>query len=222
MGRFPPPAVLPGVPRRHVLAAGTPLFRVHSAARPATAFNPVPAHCLYGGGRFDATRCDTYGYLYAGLSVEAAVCETLLRSVPFDGSGRPRLLPRAAVRGRRISVLRLAHEVRVVPLVSGRDLAAVGQDSWLVQAEAADYPYTRDWGHWIRAGAGADVQGFLWPSKREPADRALILFADRCADGTLTEADTPPVDLDSRDGIGWLNAILDGYLASVPPNDGAA
>ncbi len=221
MGRFPPPSVLPGVPRRHVLPAGTLLFRVHSAARAAAAFNPAPAHCLYGGGRFDATRCDVYGYLYAGLTVEAAVCETLLRSMPFDASGGPRLLPRAAVRGRRISVLRLAREVRLVPLVSGRDLAAVGQDSWLVQAEAADYPYTRDWGHWIRAGAGTDVQGFLWPSKREPADRALILFADRCPDGTLQDADVPPVDLDQRDGVAWLNTLLEGYLAAVAPGGDA-
>ncbi|MFD5316754.1 RES family NAD+ phosphorylase [Streptomyces sp. NPDC127098] len=222
MGRFPPPPALPGTPRRHVLAAGTLLYRVHSARRAATAFNPVPAHCLYGGGRFDGTRCDPYGYLYAGLTVEAAICETLLRSVPFEASDRPRLLPRRTVRGRRVSVLRLAREVRVVPLVSGRDLAAVGQDSWLVQAEAAEYPFTRDWGHWIRAGAGPDAQGFLWPSKREPADRALVLFGDRCADGTLVNADVPPVDLDTPRGTGWLNAVLEGYLAAVPPESGAA
>ncbi|MDT0309250.1 RES family NAD+ phosphorylase [Streptomyces sp. DSM 44917] len=217
MPKSRPPQALPRRPRRQVLTAGTLLFRIHAAAREATAFNPVPADCLYGGGRFDATRCDPYGYLYAGLSVEAAVCETLLRSVPFEPSAAPRLLPRRTVRGRRLSVLRLARDVEVVPLVSGRDLAAVAQDAWLVQAEAADYPYTRDWGHWIRARTGPAAQGFLWPSKREPADRALVLFSDRCPADALRDAGVPPLDLDTPEGESWLNTILEGYHAAVAP-----
>ncbi|GEB53112.1 MULTISPECIES: RES family NAD+ phosphorylase [Streptomyces] len=215
-----PPRSLPGTPRLLSLPAGTPLYRVHSAARSPAAFNTRRTPCLYGGGRFDATtHSDGYGYLYAGLTEEAAVCESLLRSVPFAPEGGPRLVQRAAVRGRRFSFLRTATELRLVPLLSGRDLAAVGQDAWLVQADPVDYPYTRDWGHWIRAQADPAAQGFIWPSKREPADHALVLFADRCPDPVLEDAGPEPVDLDTPDGTRRLNGLLAPYGAAVPPSD---
>ncbi|WP_308120321.1 RES family NAD+ phosphorylase [Streptomyces bambusae] len=199
------------------LPAGTPLYRVHSARRAADAFNPVPSHCLYGGGRFDATACDRYGYLYAGLTPEAAVSETLLHSLPFDPAGGARLVPAVAVLSRRLSVVRTATDVDLVALVSGQDLAAVQQDSWLVQAEARDYPYTRDWGHWIRSRTGPWAKGFLWASKREPAERALVLFADRCPPGLLTEDPEESVDFSSAAGRRWLNEVLLPYHARLAP-----
>lgn len=212
-----PPAALPGAPGPVTLPQGTGLFRLHGAHRSAAAFNPVPAHPFYGGGRFDATDRDPYGYAYAGLTAAAAVCESLLRSVPFDGAATARLLPRSAVRGRRLSFLRLAGEVTLVPLVSGRDLAAVAQDTWLTQTEAAHYPFTRHWGHWIRENTGPWAQGFLWPSKREPADHVAVLFADRCPAGVLEETGLPAVDFDAPEGERWLNSVLEPYLARVAP-----
>jgi RES domain-containing protein len=217
MPRARPPASLPGTPAKAVLPAGTRLFRVHAAARPGPAANPVPSHCLWGGGRFDATACDRYAYLYAGLTVEAAICETLLRSIPFDSSGGPRLLQHTAVRGRHLSFLRLARAVTVVSLMGGRDLAAVAQDSWLVQTEPTEYPYTRDWGHWIRAHTDSWAQGFVWPAKREPAHRALILFADRYPQDAVTDAGEPPIDLASETGVTWLNDVLEPYGARLAP-----
>ncbi|MGK4585513.1 RES family NAD+ phosphorylase [Kitasatospora sp. HPMI-4] len=217
MANTRPPRVLPGTPAKVTLPPGTPLYRLHSARRPGTAFNPVPAHCLYGGGRFDATRCDPYGYLYAGLTAEAAVCESLLRSVPFEADGAPRLVPRAAVRGRRLSYLRLATGLELVSLVTGRDLAGVAQDSWLVQAEAAEYPFTRDWGHWIREHTDPWAQGFLWPSKREPGDRALVLFGDRCPPEAIGQLPGRHVDFDTAEGREWLNALLEPYRAGLAP-----
>ncbi|MFJ5776136.1 RES family NAD+ phosphorylase [Streptomyces sp. NPDC093094] len=217
MPRARPPVALPGTPTRTVLPAGTPLFRIHSAARQATGHRDVPTPCLYGGGRFDATPCHRYGFLYAGLSVPAAVCETLLRSVPFAVDGTPRAVPRAAVRGRRLSFLRLDADVRMVCLVSGRDLAAVAQDSWLVQAEAVDYPYTRDWGHWIREHTESWAQGFVWTSKREPAHRAAVLFDDRPTAPAVAETGQPPVDFDTPQGEQWLNDVLEAYGARLAP-----
>jgi RES domain-containing protein len=217
MPRTRPPVSLPGTPNKAILPAGTRLFRVHSATRPGDAANPVPSHCLWGGGRFDATACDRFAYLYAGLTVEAAICETLLRSIPFDPSGGPRLLPHSAVRRRSLSFLRLARPATVVSLMSGQDLAAVAQDSWLVQTEATEYPYTRDWGHWIRAHTDSWAQGFVWPSKREPAHRALILFADRYPPDIITQSGEPAIDLASEEGETWLNDILEPYGARLAP-----
>ncbi|MFJ5926209.1 RES family NAD+ phosphorylase [Kitasatospora sp. NPDC092948] len=211
------PAELPGAPTRVTLPAGTPLYRLHASRRGAAEFNPNPAHCLYGGGRFDATRCDRFGFLYAASTPESAVCESVLRSVPFDPAGAPRLVPRAAVRGRRLSFLRPTADLDLVSLMTGRDLAAVAQDSWLVQAEAAEYPFTRDWGHWIRAHTAPWAQGFVWPSKREPGDRVVVLFGDRCEAAVLEETGTPAVDFDTPDGAARLDELLQPYHARVAP-----
>lgn len=212
-----PPGALPSTPAKVTLAGGTDLFRLHSATRSGADFNYRPAHPFYGGGRFDATDLDGYGYLYAGLTPAAAVCESLLRSVPFDPGGGPRLLPRAAVRGKLLSFLRLTTDIAVLPLVTGRDLAAVAQDAWLVQAEAAEYPFTRHWGHWIRAHTAPWAQGLLWPSKREPADRVTVLFADRLQAGALSDQGLPPLALDSAEGGKWLNAVLEPYASRMAP-----
>ncbi|WP_335980676.1 RES family NAD+ phosphorylase [Streptomyces sp. CA2R106] len=217
MPNYRPPDALTGSPTPVVLPAGTLLHRVHGSHRPADGFNPRPAHCLYGGGRFDATSCDRYGYLYAGLSTAAAVCETLLRSLPFDPAGGPRLLPRRAVEGRRLSALRLTAELRLLPLVSARDLAAVHQDTWLVHAEAQEYPYTRDWAHWLRRQAGPWAQGLLWSSKREPADRSVVLFGDRVPAHVLGAEEEDVVDFDTDEGRAWLDAVLQPYVVRLAP-----
>ncbi|MFF4098836.1 RES family NAD+ phosphorylase [Streptomyces sp. NPDC001903] len=217
MPNYRPPAEPAGTPAKVTLAAGTPLYRVHSARRPGGSFNPVPAHCLYGGGRFDSTSCDRYGYLYAGLTPQAAVSESVLHSLPFDPSGAARLVPRAAVAGRLLSELRLTESLDVVALVTGQDLAAVHQDGWLVQAEARDYPYTRDWAHWIRRHTDPWAQGFLWSSKREPGERALVLFADRCPPTALAPTGEDPVDFTTPEGRHWLDRILLPYHARLAP-----
>ncbi|WP_308340985.1 RES family NAD+ phosphorylase [Streptomyces sp. JJ36] len=200
-----------------VLAEGTPVYRVHSSHRSPTAFNTVPAQALYGGGRFDSTPHRPCGFLYLGFSVGAAVSETLLRSLPFGGDGGPRLLPRAAVARRCLSFLRLAAPTEVVSLMSGADLAAVGQDSWLVHAECPEYPQTRDWGHWIRDRAAPWAQGFVWPSKREPADRVSVLFDDRCPAPPLEPTGAAPVDFGTPEGERWLNGVLAPYCTRVAP-----
>ncbi|MFF9864263.1 RES family NAD+ phosphorylase [Streptomyces sp. NPDC013953] len=217
MPKYPPPDVLPGTPTRATLPAGTAVYRVHATHRAAAVFNPHPARTFYDGGRFDSTPYDRYGFLYVGFGVGAAVSEVLLRSVPFDGDGGVRLLPRVAFERRSLSFLRLAADLEVVSLMSGADLAAVGQDTWLVHAESADYPQTRDWGHWIRQRTKPWSQGFVWPSKREPADRVAVLFEDRCPVPPLEPAGAPPVDFGTPEGERWLNGVLAPYLAQAAP-----
>ncbi|MET8683788.1 RES family NAD+ phosphorylase [Streptomyces sp. NPDC004732] len=217
MPNYRPPEAMSGTPGKVTLSQGTVLHRVHAGHRDAAAFNPRPAHCLYGGGRFDGTGCDPYGYLYAGIGAAAAVCETLLRSLPFDPSGGPRLLQRASVERFRLSALRLTADVAVVPLVTGQDLAAVSQDSWLVHTEAHEYAYTRDWAHWIRRHTDPWAQGLVWSSKREPGDRAVVLFGDRCPAGILRAVEGDVVDFSAAEGREWLNSLLQPYRAQLAP-----
>ncbi|MEW2551219.1 RES family NAD+ phosphorylase [Streptomyces zhihengii] len=221
MPKYPPPEALPGEPVRAVLPAGTPVYRVHSSHRDATAFNTRQAHPFYYGGRFDSTVYEPYGYAYIGLSVGAAVCEVLLRSVPFEGDGSVRLLPRASFERRCLSFLRLAADVEVVSLMAGAELAAVAQDSWLVHAEGAEYPQTRDWGHWIRRGTAPWARGFVWPSKREPSDRVAVLFEDRFGGAPALEPAGPDrVDFGTGEGERWLNGVLAAYWARGAPRVG--
>lgn len=217
MPHYRPPQTLTATPAKAALGRGTLLHRVHALYRDADAFNPVPAHCLYGGGRFDATPCDRYGFLYAGSTPAAAVCETLLRSLPFDPEGGPRLLPRVAVAGRGLSTLRLTADLTVVALMSAQDLAGVHQDTWLVQTEARDYAYTRDWAHWIRRHTEPWAQGFVWASKREPGDRTVVLFGDRCPPGALETVPGHTVDFTTPDGEEWLDSVLQPYFTRLAP-----
>jgi hypothetical protein len=183
------------------------VYRVHSTHRAPTAYNTRPSHAFSHGGRFDSTRYDPYGYLHLGFSVGAAVSEVLLRSLPFDSDGGPRLLPRVAFERRSLSFLRLAADIEVVSLMPGADLAAVAQDLRLVHAEGADHPQTGDWGHWIRRQTGPWAQGFVRPSKREPADRVAILFDDRGEAPLREPTGAGPLDFGTQEGERWLKGV---------------
>jgi hypothetical protein len=210
-----PPLSYDGDPHPYSLVAGTPLSRVHSAQFDVCAFKPLPADPHWGGSRFDATADDPYPYLYAAGDDHTAVAETLLRDLPIDVRGA-RLLPLSATHERRISWLRPTVDLRLVSLRSGEDLAAVAQDTWLVQAPANDYGKTRRWAHAIRSWAPW-AQGFTWVSRREPKGLAYILFGDRCPPDCLEAitVNTPvhPDDnyLDRGAGAIYLAAILERY-----------
>jgi hypothetical protein len=210
----PPPARLRGMPNRVLLPAGTRLWRVHQRRYPSDAFNPQGANEHFGGGSFDSTRSDPYPFLYAAFTGTTAVAEVLLRGLPFDDRGA-RILPRKMLAGRRLSVVELTGDVTLVALLSALDLAAVGQDEWLVQAEAAAYGQTRHWAHWLRHQA-TWAQGFIWPSKRNLPEHAVVLFGDRCPPGLLQATPDPlPEDLDTLKGALLLRRLLAPYGVTV-------
>jgi RES domain len=217
-----PPAYYRGTPSRHVLKRGTCLWRVHSRSYSAPTFKCRPSDGVFGGARFDSTPADVYPYWYAALTETTAVAETLLRDLPFNELGT-RALSREAVTGRKISGLTLTRDLDLVSLVSGPDLAAVAQDYWLVTASGNEYAQTRAWAHWLRRQAGW-AHGFLWSSLRDPAELAIILFGDRCADAfgrdyetrLLHEIPELTKDLDDKAGAEWLNGLLEPYRVEVP------
>ena len=161
-----PPPRYDGTPRRFVLQRGTRLTRIHSAQFAVTKFNPTVARSELQGGRFDATPDDEYPYLYAAEDDATAVSEALLRDLLIDERGA-RLLPRVALSGRRIGWLRATVDLELVNLRSGEGLAAIGQDTWLTTAPAAEYGMTRRWASGIRRWAPW-AGGLTWRSHREP------------------------------------------------------
>lgn len=216
MTRRPPPSRYSGRPAIAIVPAGTVLSRVHQTRHSATSFNPVPADVLYGGGRFDSTASDPYGYTYAAMSDNAAVSEALLRDVPANDRGA-RFLAKRYWSGRQLSHVQVTMEVRLVSIRSGTDLGTIGQDTWLTTCDADEYPQTRTWAHWLRRMC-PDAAGIIWLSKREPGAEVLILFEDRCPDGLLIEAAGPlagPCVFDEDDGYNWLRAHLARYGVGI-------
>ena len=67
--------------------------------------------------------------------------------MPLDGA--PRLIPRAALTGRRLSSLIVTASLTFVA-AHGAALTHLGQDGWLTSSDPVDYPLTRQWAAAIR------------------------------------------------------------------------
>jgi hypothetical protein len=214
-----PPPRYDGTPRRFTFPSGTRLTRIHSAQFAVTEFNPTVARSDLQGGRFDASPNDEYPFLYAAEDDATAVSEALLRDLPIDERGA-RLLPRVALAGRRIGWLRPTADLALVNLRSGEDLGAIGQDTWLIAAPAADYPMTRRWAEAIRQWAPW-AMGLTWRSHREPDGFAYVFFGDRCPEDCFEEArDSLPVpagdqSLDVGSGRLYVEDLLARYRVAL-------
>jgi hypothetical protein len=201
------------------LSAGSALYRIHRVPHPATAFNPVPSHRYFGGGRFAATADDYYEYLYAGDTILGAVAETLLRDSPIDEHGTI-TAPRIAITARKLAAIETTVNLEIVDLTGLEQLRKASQDTWLVHADPPEYPRTRHWAHWIR-GRSTAAAGFVWLSKRDPTKRSYILFGDRCPTDALTDVSatllTPDAQQPFDDPLGHANlrALLAQLNADV-------
>ncbi|HVS12141.1 MAG TPA: RES family NAD+ phosphorylase [Planctomycetota bacterium] len=213
------PQAANGTPRRFVLREGAVLCRVHDCAYGATGFDPTlaPASGL-GGGRFDATEEDRYGFLYAAGDEGTAVAETLLRGALWNDTGA-RHLPRRFVRGPCMSWIEPTRDLELVALRIGADLAALAQDSWLVTAPPSENANTRRWGHAIRRWAPW-AAGFAWRSRAEPSGNAYVFFEDRVGGGAFRVREHAPLAQSANrldEGIGalLLRRILEEYRVVI-------
>lgn len=214
MTRQIPPTGVAMEPMTHEVPAGTLLWRLHLHRYDAGEFNPRLAHEFFRGSRFDATEKDPYPYLYAALDPVTAICEVLLRSVEFDDTTGIRLVPWAQASRYRLSALRTTRSIELVDLTTAEGLAAVWQDTWLVDCEEDEYPKTRYWARLIRQHcAGAD--GLLWQSKRYRPRTALQLFGDRCEPGPLVDEPGRTLRLDDPAGVREVNALLAPLRARI-------
>lgn len=224
------PPTTPATPQFRTLPAGSMLWRVGrtpppGAVRGARVFNRPRASGTTAddprwGGRFDPPAQDG-GFCYASLDELSAISEVLLRDLGWDG--RRRYLPRRAVEGRCLMVLETRRPLTLITLTDLEDLAAVRQDTWLIHAEPSEFALTQKWGRWMRAAAVPDggeagqavtrhgrlpgrAAGFIWPSKRNPGGRTLVLFKGVCGPGLIRSAFERP--LDSGPGLDWLERRL--------------
>ncbi|MEO3756058.1 RES family NAD+ phosphorylase [Streptomyces sp. B6B3] len=207
-------------PRRVAIPDGTELWRCHLTAYRPGDFNPLPAHPHFGGGRFDGTDADPYTSLYVGDEPVTALAEVLLRGMEFTNGSR--LVPRAMTERRSLSRLCTVEPLQLIALETEEDLAAVGQDGWLVEADGrADYPQTRCWAQALRRSAPW-AQGMTWQSHRCRPRRAFVLFGDRCGPGAVSITPLVTHDLGTAAGRSVANQLLSGLKAAIVPPDGEA
>lgn len=216
MPPYPPPSDYQGTPQYMTLPAGSLIYRVYRRMQ-KTLFCAFVADSHFGGGRFDPTAEDSYPYLYATLSTETALAESVLCNLPFDNSGA-RILPKAVLRGRRLITLITTSDLTLIALRTAKELAAVSQDEWLVQAEYNEYDKTRRWARWLRQQSPG-AHGIIWPSKRDIGGYAILLFGDRCQPERLRLDHHEPRDLDNPANERWLNMILTEYRVAIYPSD---
>ncbi|MGI5243272.1 RES family NAD+ phosphorylase [Dactylosporangium sp. CA-139066] len=209
---FQPPPKGRVVLRHRTLPAGARLYRVHATRYDPSSFNPKPALSPFGGGRFDATSEDPFSYLYLAEKPATALAEVLLRDLAANERGARRV-PYAAVRQRSFTPVTLRAPAEVVTLVSATDLATIGQDGWLVDADARFYPQTRHYAAWLRRRS--DAAGIVWQSHRDRPHLAIVLFGDRYKADDLAFDPAETIDLGSPAGVGWVNSQLVDYNAVV-------
>ncbi|SFK21731.1 RES family NAD+ phosphorylase [Streptomyces pini] len=214
-----PPDGVTMAPVLTVLPAGTLLWRLHSDRYGPAEFNPRLAHGYFKGNRFDAMEPDGYPYLYAALEPVAALAEVFLRSREFENRTAVRMIPWAQASRYRLSAVRTAADVTLVDLTTAEGLAAVWQDEWLVDCEEREYDKTRYWVQLIRRHSAA-AQGLCWTSKRCRPRRALQLFGDRCAPGTLVRIPEESYRLESATDLKEVNRLLEPLRAQVSVPEG--
>ncbi|GGV15346.1 hypothetical protein GCM10010260_63090 [Streptomyces filipinensis] len=204
-------------PNRQVIPAGTELWRVHRSSYAPDQFNPRLADIHFDGGRFEGTVLDPYHSLYLADTPLTALAESVLRSRPFDLPLGMRTIPFRTVWHRSLSAVRTRYPLNLVSLVGGADLAAVCQDSTLLEDES-NYAKARRWSSEIRAQA-PDAMGLMWESRRNRSRCALVLFHDRFEHGQGSPLEVPGdrgiPDLGSQEGRKRANEILAPLRAEI-------
>lgn len=191
------PVALPPNPPVETLPAGAEFYRVHLAKYPADAFNPgpTPAEPL---ARFSFFGSPTVPALYAADSVDAAIGETLLRTVPDTGGA----VPLERVEQRMLSRVVTTREVRLLRL-SGFSYRELRVDRGEVSAAGGiDYEKTVLWG---QAAHDAGLDGIVWMSRHHDSSRAYVLYQPgtvQARPGSLIQDFTHP------DGLDWLTRQL--------------
>lgn len=215
MPAIPPPPRCPGAIVFRHLEAGSRVWRVHSSRWDADSFNPSAAPSVLRGGRFDSVD-GSFAYTYVGEDEEAAVAETIMRDLPFDG--HPRIVLKTRFEDKFVTGVEVLRQLSLVSLL-GADLTQVGQDLWLTKCDADEYLLTRAWSAAIR-GWAPNADGFVYRCRHDEERLAYVLFDDgdvpvSRARGSL-RATLDTLSLRSPGGLEVLRRVASRHNASLP------
>ncbi|WP_449433578.1 RES family NAD+ phosphorylase [Pseudomonas putida] len=167
------------------LAAGTLLHRVHHNRFGPTQYNPTGS----GNARFSPIK-DKAGQiiptLYAGSTFHCAAMETIFHDVPYEPGIK--IVQQHRFDGNHYSILQTTQALRLVDL-STKALRRLGvQRSRLIDTNADEYPFSRQWAEAIHAYV-PDVHGLRWVSRQDDEAVAFVLFGDRLPSNALSDHD---------------------------------
>jgi hypothetical protein len=197
-----PPDDLHGTPSRHVLPAGSTLWRVHRGDRPVHEFDKPRLTLAFGGGRFDGVGYGGFPYLYCSPAAGTALAERFAGNLDLSATSN-RLVLRKALEARTASVFETTADLDLVRLVTGPDLAAVGQDSSLLSARGPSFDITRRWVAWMREQAQW-AQGIVWQSSVDMPRSTMVLFGDALDPSAIEPVPGMAYRLDDPDREAWL------------------
>ncbi|OBI33755.1 hypothetical protein A5709_21235 [Mycobacterium sp. E1386] len=166
MVRRPPD---PFDPATTTLPAGHPLYRVLSATRTATDFNPG----IGARTRFGFFGDPVVPIMYAADTEDAAIAETLLHDIPVEGG----LLPYDQYADKVLVRLEVTRPVRLGVLhgTGLRRLKVTAAE--LTASPASSYDTTV---RWAEAAHRAGLDGLVWMSRQCNDTKAYVFFGDRC------------------------------------------
>jgi hypothetical protein len=179
-------------PASATLPEGHLLYRVLSATRTATDFNP---------GFGSRTRFGFFGkpvvpIMYAADTEEAAIAETLLHDIPVEGG----LLPYDQYATKVLVRLKVTQRLHVGVLhgTALRRLKVTGVE--LTSSPASSYASTV---RWAEAAHKAGLDGLVWMSRQCNDTKAYVFFGDRCAEAFAQDPSHARIFASPADQI-WL------------------
>lgn len=147
-------------------------MRCHDTTYGSTEFNPEPK--ISQRFRPFVSRGRTVPTLYASMTLDGALSETLFHLVPVEGPDRSVRLSRFT--GWAISHLEPKRELRLVDLTDDRltDLELTRQE--MIESPASVYPETA---RWAQAFFDCPLKpdGLIWNSRQSQGSLAAVLFA---------------------------------------------
>ncbi|MFT8232328.1 RES family NAD+ phosphorylase [Pseudomonas guariconensis] len=204
----PPDEATPPVPpaKLHAtlteLPKGQVLHRVHQEQYQADQFNPG----VLGNARFSPIQNDQgqpIPTLYGGTTMDCALMETVFHDVPHTAGFKT--FDKGKLAGQVHSTVEIAQPVKVVDLASVplRKLGITRKQ--LIDTEKDQYPGTRKWAEALHSQY-PEAQGMSWVSRQDDSARAVVLFGDRIADGSLKPQGAPRSLVDDGDAY---DTVLD-------------
>ncbi|MNU21544.1 RES domain protein [compost metagenome] len=166
-------------PVTHIVAANTPLWRVHPSKYAELAFNPG-----LGNARFSPIKDASGNFIptiYAGSGIGAALMETVYHDVPF-GQGL-KTYDRSRFGDMVISCISCTRPLRLAKLFGPATRNYPSECGGLTLSDAIHYPSTREWAKALHASGPLD--GLIWVSRQHMDQLALMLFGDRVSASDL-------------------------------------
>lgn len=194
----------------------TPLHRVHREEYGATQFNPG----VKGDARFSPIQSGAGAAiptLYGGSTFDCAAMETVFHDVSFAPGFKA--YDKGKLAAQVHSIVKPGSDLILADLGTKalRKLGVRRQE--LIDTDSDRYPVTRQWAQAIHAQC-PDVQGLRWTSRQDDSASAVMLFGDRIADETLSQAAPSRGLLADPAAYAELLALADKIGVDIVPGQG--